>query len=260
MIHKYIAAAIVAVVLVVSGCASVPMANKGADAEAKQFAPIADKATVYIYRDEIMGAAIKMHLLVDGAAVGDTAAKTYVQIFLSPGQHVITSKAENDTTLSVDVQAGRSYYVWQEVKMGILYARSALHLVDESKGQTAVRKCDLVRPADPSLHASPSIARVPAPEAMQSVTDNSQSPTPIIDTPVSAGATAPATGGPASLDPRVTVPMFNAAQDVAAVHQCDRMIRVESIEGEHARFFTSCPSTTARLDIECNGNRCIDVN
>lgn len=130
--------------LVLTGCASVPMASKSADAQAKLFEPSTDKAVVYIYRNESMGAAIKMPLLIDGQAAGDTASKTYLRKELAPGQHTIVSKSEVDATLNLDVKAGQTYFVWQEIKMGMFAARSALHEVDESKGKAGVQQCTLI--------------------------------------------------------------------------------------------------------------------
>jgi PBP1b-binding outer membrane lipoprotein LpoB len=128
-----------------AGCASVPMATPEADAAAKAFRVTPNKANVYIYRNENFGAAIKMPLLIDNVAVGDTAAKTYVFRQIDPGSHVITSKTENDATLSLDVKAGTNYFVWQEVKMGAFSARSDLHLVDEATGKAGVADCKLVQ-------------------------------------------------------------------------------------------------------------------
>lgn len=45
-----------------SGCASVPMAEATADAQAKQFVAPKDAANLYIYRNETFGAAVKMPL------------------------------------------------------------------------------------------------------------------------------------------------------------------------------------------------------
>ena len=42
-------------------------------------------------------------------------------------------------------RVGKTYYVWQEVKMGAFAARSALHLVDEQKGEAAVKECKLIQ-------------------------------------------------------------------------------------------------------------------
>ena len=132
--------------LFVAGCASVPMATPQADASAKEFTvPANGMSNLYIYRNETMGAAIKMPLLVDGMSVGDTGAHTFVLKQVAPGKHTVVSKTENDATIDLDVSAGQNYFVWQEVKMGAFAARSALHQVDEVKGQQAVKTCKLVQ-------------------------------------------------------------------------------------------------------------------
>jgi len=144
MLRKLLAAVVLAGVLVMSGCVSVPMASKNADVQAKQFAAASDKATVYIYRNESFGSAIKMPLLIDNVAVGDTASKTYVVKELAPGSHTITSKTEKDSTVTIDMLAGQIYYIWQEVKMGVFAARSELHVVDERKGRAGVQESTLI--------------------------------------------------------------------------------------------------------------------
>jgi hypothetical protein len=39
--------------------------------------------------------------------------------------------------------ANKLYYIWQEVKMGMMYARNKLHLVNESQGQKGVLESEL---------------------------------------------------------------------------------------------------------------------
>jgi hypothetical protein len=131
---------------ILAGCASVPMASADADAKAKTFiAPANGQATVYIYRNETMGSAIKMPLLLDNMSIGDTGPHTYALREVSPGTHTIVSKTEKDVSLDIDAESGRTYYIWQEVKMGAFAARSALHLVDEKTGQNAVKECKLIQ-------------------------------------------------------------------------------------------------------------------
>lgn len=127
-----------------AGCASVPMATPQLDTAAKQFAPLPDKAVVYIYRHENLGAAIKMDVGVDGHAVGQTAAKTYIRLELVPGRHVVDSQS-GKATLELNTEAGAVYYVWQEVKMGFWSGGSALHLVDAAQGQSEVSECGLIQ-------------------------------------------------------------------------------------------------------------------
>jgi hypothetical protein len=129
--------------LLVTGCASVPMASQSADSAAKAYKADSAKANVYIYRNETFGAALKMPVAIDNAAVGETASKTYIYHQLSPGKHVITSQGKS--TLSLDAKAGSNYFVWQEVKMGLVSGGSELHLVDEAKGKAGVAECSLVQ-------------------------------------------------------------------------------------------------------------------
>lgn len=138
---KFFVAAAIAVNLV--GCASVNMGTPQADASAKQFVAPTDKAGVYIYRNESMGSAVKMDVDLNGKPIGQTVAKTYLYKEVPAGKHTITSKAENDSTLEVDAKAGTLYYIWQEVKMGVLSARSKLQLVDAATGKAGVSESKL---------------------------------------------------------------------------------------------------------------------
>jgi hypothetical protein len=128
-----------------AGCASVPMAPVEADARAKTFATTSETANVYIYRNETFGGAIKMPVLINGTLAGDTGPMTYIYRQLPPGKHSITSKTENDSTITLEVVGGRNYFVWQEVKMGLWAPRSLLQQVDEPKGRAAVGECKLVQ-------------------------------------------------------------------------------------------------------------------
>ncbi len=132
-----------ALTLSIVGCASVPMGDAKQDASLKTFAPKPGVAGLYIYRNESMGAAIKMDVLVDGKNIGESAAKTYFYVEVAPGKHTIASKAENTDTIDVDTVAGKLYYIWQEVKMGVLYARTKLQVVSESEGQKGVNESKL---------------------------------------------------------------------------------------------------------------------
>lgn len=147
MHKKLLLAGLLTCSAILTGCASVPMASIERDAQAKSFATKADKANIYLYRNESMGAAIKMDVAMDGKNLGQTAAKTYFALEVSPGKHALLSKAENDSILELSTDAGKNYFVWQEVKMGLMYARSQLQLVDETIGRNGVSECKLIEVA-----------------------------------------------------------------------------------------------------------------
>lgn len=138
---KLLACAILAATL--TGCATVPMGDAKQDAVLKTFTPKADKTGVYIYRNEFIGAAIHMDVAVDGKPIGQTVAKTYLYKEVEPGQHTITSTSENEHSIVIDAKPGTLMYIWQEVKMGVLYARTKLHQVSEAEGRSGVMETSL---------------------------------------------------------------------------------------------------------------------
>lgn len=143
--RKVIAA--IGIAMALCGCASVPMGDASQDAALKAFTVAPNRAGIYVYRNESMGAAIKMDVAIDGVSIGQTAAKTFLFTEVAPGRHTIMSKAEDTDLIEVNVGPGTLTYVWQEVKMGVLYARTKLHVVDEAQGQRGVQETKLAATA-----------------------------------------------------------------------------------------------------------------
>ena len=144
MFKKLTAVCALVLVVLVGGCASVPMATPEQDAAARTFSVKPGKANIYVYRNETFGAAIKMAIVLDGKLMADTAANTYMVLEVAPGAHTVISKTENEPSVTVNAVAGRNYFLWQEVKMGAFAARSELHQVDEATGKQGVAECKLV--------------------------------------------------------------------------------------------------------------------
>jgi hypothetical protein len=154
--------AMLGLVLVAAGCASVPKAPAEHDALAKEFRPTPGKANVYVFRDELIGAAVKMTVALDGVLLGDTAAKTFLVATVAPGPHALVSKAENDARLDFTAEPGKNVYVWQEVKMGFMWARTRLELVDEAAAKPRILECSLAESAlAPAPAAAPAAPAVP---------------------------------------------------------------------------------------------------
>ena len=143
-IGRLCAIAAIALVALLSGCASVPMADTKLDAAAKTFAAPAGKAGVYVYRNETFGAAVKMDVFLDGKRLGDTVARSYFYAEVEPGTHAVMGKSENESEVRFHALAGKLYFIWQEVKMGLLYARNELKLVDEAVGRAGVTESNRI--------------------------------------------------------------------------------------------------------------------
>ena len=142
---RIIASVLVITSLLLSGCASVPLAELEKDAIAKTFIPPPDKASLYIYRNEVLGAAIPMTVIVNGNNLGQTAHKSYFHLNVLPGEYEIESAAENVSRVSLNLAANKNYFVWQEVKMGMWMARSLLQQVDEETGRAGVNESKLIK-------------------------------------------------------------------------------------------------------------------
>lgn len=141
MFSRLVAALVLAAGLV--GCASVPMGDAKKDSSLKAFTAKPDTAGVYIYRNENFGGAIRMDVEIDGKPIGQTAAKTFLYKEVAPGKHTVTSKSENSDSIEIDAVGGKLYYIWQEVKMGFLYARTRLQLMGEEEGRKGVLETQL---------------------------------------------------------------------------------------------------------------------
>jgi hypothetical protein len=128
-------------VVLLTGCASVPMASLEDDAKAKLFSAKPDKSNIYVYRNESFGGAIPMTVSLNGKVAGQSGPTTYFMWEVAPGLHEIASHAETVSNLQLTTQPGKSYYVWQEVKMGLFMARSQLQQVDEETGRKGVLEC-----------------------------------------------------------------------------------------------------------------------
>ncbi len=73
---------------------------------------------------------------------------------MAPGLYNIVSDAENTSTLPIQVIGGRDYFVWQEVKLGALYARTKLQEVDAQTGKAGVLESKMIQ-VDPSIVIKP---------------------------------------------------------------------------------------------------------
>lgn len=129
------------------GCAAPMKAPPEKDSAAKSFAPAKSKSSLYIFRNENYGGAVGMPISINGTDIGETAAKTFFRLDLEPGYYLVTSTSENKSELALTLTEGRNHFVWQEVRMGIWKARTALSQVDEKTGRDGVLESVLLTPS-----------------------------------------------------------------------------------------------------------------
>jgi hypothetical protein len=139
-------AALVVSIIVMTGCASINKAPASVDAESKLFKPNASTSQVYVYRNETLGAALSMPVTVDGKLAGNTGPNSFFKFDLPAGAHKFTSQG-TESELAVTTEVGKLYYIWQEVKMGMMSGGSKLQLVVEEVGKKAVAECAQIQSA-----------------------------------------------------------------------------------------------------------------
>jgi len=100
-----------------------------------------DKALVYVVRPAKLGMAIRIWAFSDETALGMTKGKTFSHAYVDPGSHVFWARAENVSAVEHEVEAGKTYYLKQKVKMGGLKARVRVEFLSEEEGLEALKKC-----------------------------------------------------------------------------------------------------------------------
>ena len=136
-------------VAALAGCASSPMASKEQDAISKTFrAPSPSMAGVYIYRNGIAGPSIKKIISIDGKTIGAIAPNTFYHREIPAGMHTVSTDSDfGENSISINVEAGKNYYIHHYIKLVSLSLTGAagLEQVIETDGQKGVLECEEAR-------------------------------------------------------------------------------------------------------------------
>ncbi len=129
---------IVVVSLILSSCASTFQYNKIAQPNSND----EEMATICVLRPSSFGSAIKFGIYQDEKLIGKLGPKSYLAWTVKPDGKELTimSKSENKDMLTINPQAGKTYYIKQKVKMGIAIARTGLEFIEENEGKEILRK------------------------------------------------------------------------------------------------------------------------
>ena len=129
---------IIVLSLILSSCASTFQYNKIAQPNSND----KEMATIYVLRPSSFGSAIKFGIYQDEKLIGKLGPKSYLAWTVKPDGKELTimSKSENKDMLTINPQAGKTYYIKQKVKMGIAIARTGLEFIEENEGKEILRK------------------------------------------------------------------------------------------------------------------------
>jgi len=108
------------------------------------------KAIVYIYRVKRLGTAVHYAVNANDKPVNDLHLylKGYLVYYASPGKTEfwaeIGGSGRERTKVTLDIEAGQTYYIEGSVKMGVWVGAPHLELVDNQEGRVEIKKCKLI--------------------------------------------------------------------------------------------------------------------
>jgi len=101
------------------------------------------QSLIYVIRPSIAGSAVNMPVSIDDIRMGSTHGKRFLYAFVAPGKHQLRGMAETEHVLTLTTEPGQTYFVKQKVKMGVLYARNKMVLLEKTKGIQQITGCKL---------------------------------------------------------------------------------------------------------------------
>jgi len=116
------------------------------------------KCRIYVYRPSTLGSAVAMNISDNGTTIGKTGPHGFLCWERDPGTFTVTGSAENTSSVQINSEQAKSYYILQHVMMGILEARNRLEDVDLATGSQGVMNCS---PPNMSGAALPATANPP---------------------------------------------------------------------------------------------------
>lgn len=123
-------------VALLSGCASVSRQAVNVFPDVKP-----DKGLVYFYRErKFVGGAISYNVKENDQVIGAIANGTYFFVEPTPGEHTYTANTEASSSRTINVEAGKTYYIECSVEMGVFAGRPALKIASEAEGKSVIPK------------------------------------------------------------------------------------------------------------------------
>jgi len=141
---------LIGLVLALAGCQQLPLTP--ADIQARKFEPVADKAVIYLVRDDpdFSGAGAPVDLGNNLRLT--TYAGTYYRWEVAPGTHTIMAFGASTGQIQVKAERGKIYFVQQRVGGIPLAPESTFEFINESQARAVVGRSVLLTPARPIIN------------------------------------------------------------------------------------------------------------
>lgn len=106
-----------------------------------------EKGLIYVVRPSSFYGIFKYNVFLDGKSdsnkIGYTRGNQYIYTYVDPGQHTITSTAENTASLTLDISAGETLYLSQDATFGFLFGRNNLNKINPVEGKYYIKHSQL---------------------------------------------------------------------------------------------------------------------
>ena len=112
---------------------------------AKTFPTRADKATVYVYRADFPGKIFSIPVSVNNTPIGRMFGYGFYALELPAGTYTFKTRADKDAEMTLEVQAGKNYYVWLSMSFGMRMGNPQFKIVDEKDAKSTIfNECSMV--------------------------------------------------------------------------------------------------------------------
>jgi opacity protein-like surface antigen len=141
------------------------LAGSENDKQAKHATPPAGSALIYVFRDEDPPVEATVPVVLDGQRIGQTRPRTFLLATVAPGTHYLISGDKVIANLSVECQAGMTYFISQKALGGTYPVRTRLAVANPEAARRTIDRSTL---AASRLAAAKTSAPSAAPSSSES--------------------------------------------------------------------------------------------
>lgn len=107
--------------------------------------PPPDRGVVYVYRDfNLIGSGASYMVEANGVPVARLPSHGYFVYFAKPGEVEFSARTEAKTSVTIDVEAGKSYFIKGTIGVGVFVGHPHLVAVPNDIGEAEIADCKLV--------------------------------------------------------------------------------------------------------------------
>jgi hypothetical protein len=133
-------------ILLLCGCAAMPMPGEQEIVKSPVIAPQDGKAMVYFFRESMFtGSGVSYYVFDGQEKIGASWTGCYFVAPISPGQHTFWGETEDKKYITLDIEPGKDYYISMAVTVGILCGLPEFSLVTGEVALPLIKNIDYCR-------------------------------------------------------------------------------------------------------------------